>query len=187
MKRTVVFSQMKKYPGFRWFNYESNFNLTTDPSADHIEGMPPPPPAPAVTGYMDLRKLKPPAKSPGDAALIRNYQRRKKLVQQTIELQNADVQLKFFDNKQVDGDSISIFINDNPVATHVRLDVEPFVLPYNFPDSLAEVQVSMFAENLGTISPNTAAMQIIDGKKKYDIIMKSNFAGNAVVRLVRKR
>jgi hypothetical protein len=69
----------------------------------------------------------------------------------------------------------------------VRLDVDPFVLNYTFPDSLAEVQVSMFAENLGSIPPNTAAMQIIDGKKKYYIILKSNFMGNAVVSLVRKR
>jgi hypothetical protein len=67
------------------------------------------------------------------------------------------------------------------------LDVDPFVLNYTFPDSLAEVQVSMFAENLGSIPPNTAAMQIIDGKKKYYIILKSNFTGNAVVSLVRKR
>jgi hypothetical protein len=183
IKRTVIAGKLKKYPGFQWWNFESDFNITADSLADHIEGTPTA--TYALTGYMDLRKIK--TTAPAGVALVRNYQQREKVILKTIEIQNAAVQLKFFDNKEVDGDSISIYINDKLVATHVRLDLDPFVLNYTFPDSLAEAQVSMFAENLGSIPPNTAAMQIIDGKKKYYIILKSNFTGNAVVSLVRKR
>ncbi|MEI9959262.1 MAG: hypothetical protein WDM90_23780 [Ferruginibacter sp.] len=39
----------------------------------------------------------------------------------------------------------------------------------------------MYAENLGTIPPNTALMIIYDGKKRYEINISSTKNSNGVV------
>jgi len=44
----------------------------------------------------------------------------------------------------------------------------------------------MFADNLGTIPPNTALMIIDDGKKRYDIRLSSSLSKNATVKIKRK-
>jgi len=47
--------------------------------------------------------------------------------------------------------------------------------------------ISMFAENVGTIPPNTAVMVLYDGRKRYEIQMESDFNKTATIRLIRKK
>jgi hypothetical protein len=44
----------------------------------------------------------------------------------------------------------------------------------------------MFAENLGTMPPNTALMVITDGINRYEVFLSSSLSQNATVR-IRKR
>jgi hypothetical protein len=44
----------------------------------------------------------------------------------------------------------------------------------------------MFADNLGSIPPNTALMIVNDGRKQYDIRLTSNLQKNATIRIRRK-
>ena len=48
-------------------------------------------------------------------------------------------------------------------------------------------ELSMFADNLGTIPPNTALMIITDGAKEYEIRLSSNLEKNATVRIKQRR
>jgi len=43
----------------------------------------------------------------------------------------------------------------------------------------------MFAENLGTIPPNSAIMIVKDGSNRYEIPLQSNYQKNGAVRLKR--
>ncbi len=55
-------------------------------------------------------------------------------------------------------------------------------------DSLKKVnELTMFAENLGTIPPNTALMIIHDGTKTYNIRLLSNLEKNATIKIKRKK
>ena len=45
----------------------------------------------------------------------------------------------------------------------------------------------MFADNLGSIPPNTALMIIDDGKKKYEIRLSSSLEKNATIRIKKKK
>jgi hypothetical protein len=47
--------------------------------------------------------------------------------------------------------------------------------------------VSMLAENLGSIPPNTALMIVTDGKNRYEVFLSSSLTENATVELRRKR
>ena len=41
----------------------------------------------------------------------------------------------------------------------------------------------MFAENLGTVPPNSAIMVVTDGSNRYEIPLQSNYQKNGAVRL----
>jgi hypothetical protein len=48
-------------------------------------------------------------------------------------------------------------------------------------------EVAMFANNLGSLPPNTALMVVSDGKKRYEVRLSSSLDKNAVVRIRRKK
>jgi hypothetical protein len=55
-------------------------------------------------------------------------------------------------------------------------------------DTTKEVnELTMFADNLGSIPPNTALMLVGDGKKRYEVRMSSTLNKNATLRIRRKK
>jgi hypothetical protein len=55
-------------------------------------------------------------------------------------------------------------------------------------DTLSEInEISMFADNLGRIPPNTALMIVSDGINRHEIYLSSSLTQNGAVRLKRKR
>ena len=115
------------------------------------------------------------------------YKKRKQIVSKLIDVGSDSVRLSFYDNAEVDGDSISVFLNGALVVAHQGLTERAFNV-YVKLDSTKDVnEVSMFAENLGKYPPNTALMVISDGEKRYETYMSSDFNGNATIRLRHRR
>jgi hypothetical protein len=78
-------------------------------------------------------------------------------------------------------------VNKQLVLSHQGLEAKAFNL-FLLLDSTRELnEISMFAENLGRIPPNTALMVITDGKNRYEVFMSSSLTENATVQLRRKR
>jgi len=116
-----------------------------------------------------------------------DFKKRKNLVGKEIEVASDSIRLSFYDNAEIDGDSISVFVNQKLVIAHQEL-TEKAINLYVKLDSLKEVnEVSMFAENLGKYPPNTALMVVSDGENRYEIFLSSDFKGNATVRFKRKK
>jgi hypothetical protein len=116
-----------------------------------------------------------------------NFKKRKQIVSKQIEVSSDSVRLSFYDNAEVDGDSISVFLNGKLVVAHQGLTERAFNVYIQLDSSLAINEVSMFAENLGKYPPNTALMVISDGDKRYETFLSSDFQGNATVRLKLRR
>jgi hypothetical protein len=115
------------------------------------------------------------------------YKKRKQILSKLIDVGSDSVRLSFYDNAEVDGDSISVFLNGALVVAHQGLTERAFNV-YVKLDSTKDVnEVSMFAENLGKYPPNTALMVISDGEKRYETYMSSDFNGNATIRLRHRR
>ncbi|HVY74471.1 MAG TPA: hypothetical protein VG890_06555 [Puia sp.] len=115
------------------------------------------------------------------------YKKRKQLVGKLIDVASDSVRLSFYDNAEVDGDSISVFLNGSLVVAHQGLSERAFNV-YVKLDSTKDVnEVSMFAENLGKYPPNTALMVISDGEKRYETFLSSDFNGNATIKLRHRR
>jgi hypothetical protein len=116
-----------------------------------------------------------------------DFKKRKQIVSKQIEVASDSVRLSFYDNAEVDGDSISVFLNGKLVVAHQGLTERAFNLYIQLDSSLAINEVSMFAENLGKYPPNTALMVISDGDKRYETFLSSDFKGNATIRLKLRR
>ena len=115
------------------------------------------------------------------------YKQRKKVIANEITVNSDSLKVDFYDNGEIDGDSISIFYNDKLIAFNRILSTKSVHFDVGL-DSTREVnEVSMFADNLGSIPPNTALMVVTDGKKRYEIRMTSNLEKNATLRIRRKK
>jgi hypothetical protein len=116
-----------------------------------------------------------------------DFRKRKLIVSKQIEVASDSVRLSFYDNAEVDGDSISVFLNGKLVVAHQGLTERAFNVYVLLDSSLPVNEVSMFAENLGKYPPNTALMVISDGDKRYETYLSSDFKGNATIRLKLRR
>ena len=117
------------------------------------------------------------------SSIAEKFRTRNRLVINTIKVQSDSIKINFFDNGTIDGDSISVFINGRLEASNVRLTTVVYSIKVGFEKGKDEIEVGMFAENLGTIPPNTALMQIVDGSKIHQAYLSSDTKSNAVIKI----
>jgi hypothetical protein len=86
-----------------------------------------------------------------------------------------------YDNGEIDGDSVSVFYNGSLLVSHQRLSEKPIVLKLAINKSIDVNELTMYAENLGTIPPNTALMVVTDGDKRYEVRISSDTEKNGTL------
>jgi hypothetical protein len=92
-----------------------------------------------------------------------------------------------YDNGTVDGDTVSILINGKVVMPRVGLlERATNKTIYLTPEMGDTINVIMYAENLGSIPPNTGLLVVRDGEKNYEILFKGDLKKNAEIKLVRQ-
>ncbi len=111
---------------------------------------------------------------------------RKKIVQTIIPITANTIELRFYDNAQVDGDSIALFLNNRMIFKNIRLTDQPYTIKLNASELEDDNELVMVAENLGSIPPNTSFMVAIVGDKRYEARLYANENSSAVIRLVKK-
>ncbi len=116
----------------------------------------------------------------------REYKERVVEVQNEIEIEGDSVQVDFYDNGEVDGDSISVFFNDQLLGANLRLSTKSVHLNIKLDTTKDFNQLAMFANNLGSIPPNTALMIIYDGSKRHEIRLSSSLDKSGAVRIRKK-
>ena len=115
------------------------------------------------------------------------FKQRENVVTNEIEVNADTVQVDFYDNGEVDGDSISVFFNNQLLAFSQRLSSRSIHFNLKLDTARQFNDLSMFADNLGSIPPNTALMIVTDGKKQHEIRLTSNLDKNATLRIKRKK
>jgi len=129
-----------------------------------------------------------PDSAAGDSLKItESFARRKAVLNRELLVESDSVRLSFYDNGEIDGDSISVFVNKQLVLSHQGLEAKAFNIYLHLDSTRELTEVSMFAENLGSIPPNTALMVVTDGKNRYEVFLSSSLTENATVELRRKR
>jgi len=111
---------------------------------------------------------------------------RKREITTEIPVTGDSVELRFYDNAEIDGDSISLFLNNKLIFQHIRLTAAAYTIKLPVSDLDQTNELVMVAENLGTIPPNTSYMIAIVGSRRYDAMLKSTEETSAVIRLTKQ-
>jgi hypothetical protein len=125
-----------------------------------------------------VTKTNPPIKIPTPDAILN---RENELVK-VLTVHDPDVTVKLFDNGEIDGDTISVYLDKKLVLSAKRLTATPLVVKIKMDEDNREHELTMVAENLGTIPPNTSLMVVEAGEQRFDVRITSTEQKNAVVR-----
>lgn len=99
-----------------------------------------------------------------------------------ITVTDPDVTVKLYDNGEIDGDTISVYLDKKLVLSSKRLTASPLVVKFRVDEDDSDHELIMVAENLGRIPPNTSLMVVESGTQRMDVRITSTEQKNAVVR-----
>lgn len=114
------------------------------------------------------------------------YKKRNSELIKTIEIDSTSFTVDLYDNGEIDGDSISLFFNGRLLLSHKRLTDKAIRLTLNIDENQPVNELIMYAENLGTIPPNTALMVVNDMENRYEVRISSDLQKSGVIRFVHK-
>lgn len=101
---------------------------------------------------------------------------------QTVKVSSENISVRLYDNGEIDGDTISVYLDGRAVVSNQGLSTKPIVVNLKMDENNPEHVLVMVAENLGSIPPNTSLMIIQDGDKRYQVSITSTSQKNAMVR-----
>jgi len=111
-------------------------------------------------------------------------EKRKNELVKEIYVDTGSIKLDFYDNGQIDGDTISVYVNNMPVVSNMMLTTKPITTYVKIDLKRTLQEVIMVGENLGSIPPNTALMIVTAGEKRYQLYLTSDENKNALVRFI---
>lgn len=101
---------------------------------------------------------------------------------QTVQVQSENVTVRLYDNGEIDGDTISVYMDNQLVLSGKRLSASPLTINLQMSEENPEHVLVMVAENLGRIPPNTSLMIVYDGDRRYEVRITSTEQKNAMIR-----
>ena len=121
---------------------------------------------------------------PADSLLIKDLLKRAFEESPVIEVEADSLYISLYDNGEVDRDTVAVFHNRQLLIKNQELGTKPINLVIPIDTTIQEI--SMYAENLGFIPPNTAICVIMAGGKRYELLLTSTFIRNGTIRFRKK-
>lgn len=112
------------------------------------------------------------------------FQKRKNKLVKTIITHTPEVDISFYDNGEIDDDSITVYHNLNPIIERGRLSRQPISYGFDASDNNRLQSFIIVADNLGKIPPNSALMVIYTNHQRYEVFIESDLKNNGEVRIV---
>lgn len=107
---------------------------------------------------------------------------------QSVYYKSDSLVLTLYDNGEVDGDTVSVLMNGVVIMPMQGLSTKAIrktiYITKDTPDS---IQLIMYAENLGSIPPNTGLLVVHDGEDIYEIRFSGDYQKNAAIVFRRKK
>ncbi len=98
-----------------------------------------------------------------------------------ITTEETELIIELYDNGEIDGDTVSIYHNNELVVNHAGISTKPVSIKLKVDKEHPHHELVMVADNLGSIPPNTSLMIITAGKKRYEIFISSSEQKNAKI------
>jgi len=112
---------------------------------------------------------------------------RRNQTMQDIYFKNDSLVLSLYDNGIVDGDTVSVFMNGENIVSRQRLKEAATKKTIYISSNTDSVQLVLFAENLGSIPPNTGLLTVRDGDDVYQVRFSADLQTNASIILRRRK
>jgi len=126
------------------------------------------------------------AKNLSESAKEKLTQRNAQVIK-TIDITGPSIKIEIYDNGQVDGDTVSIFMNGVLLIPAKMLTAKPITINIDVNQTDEIYDIVMFAESMGTIPPNTALMVVTTATNRYEINITSTEQTSGSIRLRIKR
>lgn len=156
--------------------------VISSPPTPKPKPTPKPDPVPEKPVPVAIIKTPEPVKQP---SIEEKFTTREKVFIKEIPVSGDSIELRFYDNAEIDGDSISLFLNDKLLFQHIRLTGNAYSIKLAVSELKETNELTMVAENLGAIPPNTSYMVAMVNGQKYDAYLASTEGSSAVIRLVK--
>ena len=112
---------------------------------------------------------------------------RKTEVIRTIDFESDSLTLVLYDNGIVDGDTVSVVLNDEVIIPKLGLTEQAYRKVIKIPPGMGDsLQLVIYAENLGSIPPNSGLLIIEDGSDRYEVGFRGDMTKSPAVKLRRK-
>jgi hypothetical protein len=142
---------------------------STPVKKDTTPSVPVTPPVPTV-----------PEKPVNPPSIVKEKKERSSKLVRAIYTEADSIQLFIYDNGEIDNDTVTVFLNDKVILNKYMITDKAKVLTIPI-DKNKEQVVELFANNLGTIPPNTALVVILAGNKRYELFASYDLKTNAKI------
>lgn len=181
-------------PEYKYTCTELQFNLVKNSDASKNDSV-----LKAISEFKEVHQVWKPAEEDTIVAVAviprkvvnyvseKEFSTRKEVVAKEIEVNSDSIRVDLYDNGEIDGDMISLFYNKQLILYNQKLTHRSIHIDLTLDPQKEYNEVSMFAENLGLIPPNTALMVIYDGKEKINIPVSASMENNGTIRIKKKK
>jgi hypothetical protein len=98
-------------------------------------------------------------------------------VEGTVSVSSKNVTFYVWDSEVIDGDRISLIVNGNTILSDYTLTGSKHSVSYKL-DNRGYNYVMLYAHNVGSIPPNTAALSIDDGDEEQMLVLSADLSTN---------
>lgn len=113
---------------------------------------------------------------------IKEVAKRKVISSKEWTVRREKITLQVWDNNKEDGDIISLKFNDTWILNSFHLRKEKYTIQLELKQK--DNQLLLFAENLGSIPPNTAAISIDDNEHVRTFMLNSDMIKSESVKII---
>ena len=114
------------------------------------------------------------------------YTTRTKNILKRIDLNQSTFKVDLYDDGDIDGDMVSVYYNGKPILSNKTLTDKPLTISLTADPNKIENELVVYAENEGSIPPNTALMVVTDGTSRTEVRITSDAKKNGVVLFSKK-
>ncbi|HTD93095.1 MAG TPA: hypothetical protein VK644_04765 [Chitinophagaceae bacterium] len=128
--------------------------------------------------------ITPVTKIPEAAAFVAT---RKTIAPQIVTFSADSLELALYDNGEVDGDTVSVLLNGEVILAKQGLKTVAIKKTIYIPAGTNEINLVLYAENLGKYPPNTGLLIVHDNEEVYQIRFSADLQQNAAIIFRRKK
>jgi hypothetical protein len=112
---------------------------------------------------------------------------RKSEFSQVVNFKADSLELSLYDNGEIDGDTVSVFMNGEILMSRQGLKATAIKKTIYITPGNEDFTLVMFADNLGKYPPNTGLLVVHDGDDVYNLRFSSDFQKSSGIVFKRKK